>query len=76
MVDPYVCLGMIALMLLLDCLNTLVKFAQARNVYICDFVTALTLCRGQIFEMYIDESMAFTGHNFLDFKQLLGWRYE
>jgi hypothetical protein len=76
LLDPYLCLGMTALMPLLDCINTLVKFAQARNVFICDFVAALVLCRGQIFEMYRNDSTSFTSHHFLDFKQLVGWRHE
>jgi hypothetical protein len=67
---------MTALMPLLDYINTLVKFAQARNVFICDFVAALALYRGQIFEMYRNDSTSFTLHHFLDFKQLVGWRHE
>lgn len=73
LLDPYLCLGM---MPLLDCINTLVKFAQARNVFICDFVAALALCREQIFEMYRNNSTSFTSHHFLNFKQLVGWRHE
>jgi hypothetical protein len=42
--DPYIALGMTCIVPLLDCINSLIKFAQARNVFICDFVVALTAC--------------------------------
>jgi hypothetical protein len=45
LLDPYLSLGMTYLLPLLECINTLVKFAQSRNVFICDFVGALTICQ-------------------------------
>jgi hypothetical protein len=38
LLDPYLALGMTCLLPLLECINSLVKFAQSRNVFICDFV--------------------------------------
>jgi hypothetical protein len=45
MVDPYVVLGMTCIVPLLECINVLIKFAQQRNVYICDFVGGLITCQ-------------------------------
>jgi hypothetical protein len=47
MVNPYVTLGMACLSPLLECINSLVKLAQARNSFICDFVTGLACCQVQ-----------------------------
>jgi hypothetical protein len=44
LLDPYLGLGMTYLLPLLECINSLVKFAQSQNVFICDFVGALTTC--------------------------------
>jgi hypothetical protein len=42
--DPYIALGMTSILPLLECINLLIKFAQTQNVFICDFVAALTAC--------------------------------
>jgi hypothetical protein len=47
MVNPYVTLGMACLSPLLECINCLVKLAQARSSFICDFVAGLTCCQVQ-----------------------------
>jgi hypothetical protein len=76
LLDPYVVLGMACLNPLLDCINTLVKFAQAQNVYICDFVATFTNCQGQLFEMYLHKQSAFATHNFIEFRQMVECRHE
>jgi hypothetical protein len=45
LVDPYVVLGMTCIVPLLECINALIKFAQQRDVYICDFIGALVACQ-------------------------------
>jgi hypothetical protein len=76
LLNPYLALGMTCLLPLLECINSLVKFAQSRNVFICDFFGALTTCQAQLFEMYLDEGKAFTTHHFVDFKQMAECRHE
>jgi hypothetical protein len=76
LLDPYLALGMTCLLPLLECINSLVKFAQGRNVYICDFVATLTMCQGQLFEMYRDGTTAFGTHQFAAFKQMVECRHE
>lgn len=41
MQDPYCILGIIALLLILNTLQVLAKWAQKKNVYICNFVGGL-----------------------------------
>jgi hypothetical protein len=55
MVDPYVLLGMMALFPLLEAVNTLIEFAQRRNIFICDFVAALGKCHSQLFTYYMNQ---------------------
>jgi hypothetical protein len=74
--SPYLALGMTCLLPLLECINSLVKFAQSRNVFICDFVGALTICQAQLFEIYVDDGKAFGTHHFVDFRQMVECRHE
>jgi hypothetical protein len=75
LLDPYLALGMTCLLPLLECINCLVKFAQSRYVFFCEFVGALTICQARLFEMYLDEEKAFGTHHFLDFKQIVECRH-
>ena len=54
--DPYELLGMLALLPLLEVLDALICFAQARNVFICDFIAALESYRSHIFTMYQNQN--------------------
>jgi hypothetical protein len=38
LLDPYLALDMTCLLPLLECINSLGKFAQLGNVFICDFL--------------------------------------
>jgi hypothetical protein len=76
LLNPYLALGMTCLLPLLECINSLVKFVQSQNVFICDFVGALTTCQAQLYEMYLDEGKAFGTHHFLDFKQMAECRHK
>jgi hypothetical protein len=65
---PYLALSMTCLLPLLECMNSLVKFAQRRNVFICDFVAALATCPRQLYEMYIDTVKAYGTNQFVSFR--------
>jgi hypothetical protein len=67
---------MMCLLPLFECINSLVKFAQSRNVFICDFVGALTICQAQLFQMYVDDGKAFGAQQFVDFRQMVECRHE
>jgi hypothetical protein len=71
MVDPYVLLGMMALLPLLEAVNTLIEFAQRRDIFICDFVAALSRCHSQLFTYYINQDTRWRRDDFHSFNQLI-----
>ena len=44
LLDPYVLLGMLALLPMLEAVDTLIQWAQKQDAFICDFVGALGVC--------------------------------
>ena len=74
--DPYGLLGMLALLLLLEALDALICFAQAQNVFICDFIAALERCRGHIFTMCRNQGTRFRRDDFHAFNMLLALNHE
>jgi hypothetical protein len=44
LVDPYIPLGMTCLLPLMEAINTLIQFAQKRDIFICDVVGTLHHC--------------------------------
>jgi len=67
---------MCALLPLLESIDTLVNFAQKRDVYICDFVAAVKVCQGDLHRMYEDYGTAFNCDEFWSFKNLLECSHE
>lgn len=55
MLDPYLLMGMVALLPLLDAIDTLVCWAQKSDIFICDFIGALEKCKLQLFTAYRNE---------------------
>jgi hypothetical protein len=76
LVDPYIPLGMTCLLPLMEAINTLIQFAQKRDVFICDVVVALHHCQGQIYKMYKDGESAFKTDEFWSYKQLVACSHE
>lgn len=70
LLDPYTLLGMTALQPLLETVNTLVEFAQGRNVFVSDFVGALEVCEERLHCLYLDSSSAFATDDFWAFTSL------
>lgn len=64
MVDPYALLGMTVLMPLLEIVDLVMTFVQKRDVFICDFVAALKLAKGQFYTIYVDKATAFSTDKF------------
>lgn len=67
---------MVAMLPLLDIVDVLMKWAQQRNVFICDFVAALYKCQGKLYELYIDQESTFAQFDFYAFEQLLECNHE
>ena len=76
LLDPYTLLGMCALLPLLEAVDTLVNFAQKKDVYICDFVAAVKVCQSSLYRMYEDEMTAFNSDEFWSFINLLDCSHE
>lgn len=70
LVDPYHPLAIACILPLLELVDALIQFAQARDVYVCDFVGALQTCLTRLFAMYIS-SEAFTGGDFVGFQHMV-----
>lgn len=76
LLDPYTMLGMCALLPLLEAIDTLVVFAQKRDVYICDFVAAVKVCQASLYRMYEDRATAYSSDEFWSFNNLLDCSHE
>jgi hypothetical protein len=48
----------------LESINSLVKFAQLHNVFVCDFVVVMKICQDDFHKLYVDLVMAFNGDLF------------
>jgi hypothetical protein len=69
--DLHILLGFACIFPLLKCVHALIKFAQFRNVYVCDLV-----CQGDVYSMYCDQTSKFIVDNFWVFKLLLKLKHE
>jgi hypothetical protein len=65
-------LSLAAFIPLLGSVNQLIKFAQLRHVYICDFVNAVKHCQAELHAHFVDPATAFgTDRVFNDFHKII-----
>jgi hypothetical protein len=64
-------LALPCLMPLLDCVNSLMKFAQSSDVFVSDFVAAVKICQADLFMMYVDPSSSFQKLHFQQFSDIV-----
>jgi hypothetical protein len=76
LLDPFTLLGMCALFPLLEAIDTLVHFAQKRDVYVCDFVAAVKICQASLYRMYEDKGTCFATDEFWSFTNFLDCSHE
>ena len=76
MSDPYVLLGMLTLLLLLESIDFLVAWAQKKDVYICDCASALQKCKQQVFIYYRISNTKYWRDDFHTFNLLLKCDHE
>ncbi len=62
--DVKIMLFLMCLMLMLEIINFLVKFAQLHNVFVCDFVVVMKICQDDFYKLYVDLVIAFNGDLF------------
>jgi len=73
--DPQVLFGLVCI-LPLEFVHAFIKFAQMRDLYVCDLVVAIKVNQGDIYMMYYDQTSNFTIDNFWVFKSLLEFKHE
>ena len=73
---PYFLLGMCCLIPLLESIDSLVKFSQGRNVFVCNMVATIKMRQGQLFSLYFDKTTCYSSDEFLSFKNLLDCSHE
>jgi len=61
---------------LLEFMHALIKFAQSRNVFVCDLVATIKVCQGDVYSMYYDQTSKFTINNFWAFKSLWEFKHD
>ena len=69
-------LGLLCLLPLVEQLNQLIKFAQGRNIFVCDFVAALRVCQAQLFTNYQDPRSSYLSDAFFDFNSLVDFTHD
>jgi hypothetical protein len=56
---------------LLESVNSLMKFAQSRHVFVSDYVAAVKICQGELYRLYDDSDTAFQRPDFQMFRDIL-----
>jgi hypothetical protein len=74
--DLQVLLGFACILPLLEYVHALIKFAQMKDVYVCDLVATIKVFQGDIYTMYCDQTSKFTKYNFWTLKTLLELKHE
>jgi hypothetical protein len=57
-------------------MHVLIKFAQSRDVIMCDLVAAIKVCQSDVYNMYCNHISKFTIDSFWVFKSLLELKHE
>ncbi len=64
LLDLELIFGLHSILSLLELVHNLIKYTQGKDVYICDFVEAIKMCRVKIYELYIDHECKFKDEAF------------
>ena len=76
LLDPYILLGMLALIPMLQSVDTLIQWAQKKDAFVCDFVGALQTCQSNLFTMYLNADTSFRKDEFHAYNQVLQCSHE
>jgi hypothetical protein len=71
MLDPYLLMEMMALLPLLEAIDTIVYWAQKSDIFICDFIAALEKYKLQLFTAYKNEDTKYKRDLFDSLNQLV-----
>ncbi len=73
--DFHMLLGLFCLLPLLEVVNVLIKYAQGRDVFICDFVATIKICQTNLYMMFSDPSNNYQHEHFQVFSNVVENNY-
>ncbi len=62
--DVEIMMGLMCVLLMLEVMQSLNKFAQNRNCFTCDFVVAIKLTQVDFYNLYVDPEWHFSHDQF------------
>jgi hypothetical protein len=68
--------GLSYLMPMLVVIHFLIKFAQLQNVFVCNFIVVISICKANLFQMYFNQTFGFRGDASKHFNQLVDCTHE
>ncbi len=74
--DIHIFLGFAYISPSLESMQVVIKFAQSRDVFVCDLVVAIKVCQSNVYCMYCDHTSKFIVDSFWAFKSLLDLKHE
>jgi hypothetical protein len=70
MCDVEFILGLPCILPLFKCVHMLIKIAQCRDVFVCDFVEGIKLAQHKLYRLYCDPYIKFDDPTFDDFNAI------
>jgi hypothetical protein len=68
--------GLSCLMPMLVVIYSFIKFAQLQDVFVCNYIVAISICKANLFQMYFNQTFGFRGDIFKHFNQLVDYTHE
>jgi hypothetical protein len=59
-------LGFLCILPMLEFVNALMKFAQDKDIFVCDYIAIVKICQANLCKMYIDPTTSFQPEIFLE----------
>jgi hypothetical protein len=69
-------LGLNAIMLILEAIHFLIKFARLRDMFVCDSIAIVKICERVVYHMYCDSQCCFQCGMFINFLALVNFIHE
>jgi hypothetical protein len=76
LVDISIPIALAGFLPLLETVHYLVKFSQQQDIFICDYLAAVKVCQGQLYELYCDHVSSFRSDSFREFTDLISGRHD
>jgi len=57
--DVGIILGLPCILPMLELVNVLMKFVEAMDVFVCDYIATIKICQTDMYKMYIDSTTSF-----------------